>query len=94
MQGYQEIISALLLPVAFIGIMYFMIFMPQKKRDKARKDMQNSIKEGDDVITIGGIIGKVINVKDDEITIETGVAKTQLKLYRYAIESNATPEDK
>ncbi|WP_010252113.1 preprotein translocase subunit YajC [Acetivibrio cellulolyticus] len=94
MQGVQQIISALLLPVAFIAIMYFMIFMPQKKKDKARKDMQDSIKDGDEVVTIGGIIGKVVNVKDDEITIETGVAKTQLKLLRFAIDSITTPEKK
>ncbi len=94
MGSIPELLGALLPAVAFIGIMYFMIFMPQKKKDKARKDMQNSIKEGDEVITIGGIIGKVINVKDDEITIETGAAKTQLKLYKYAIESVIAPNEK
>lgn len=93
MEGYQEIISALLLPVAFIVIMYLMIFLPQKKKDKARKEMQNSIKEGDEVITIGGIMGKVINVKDDEITIETGAAKTQIKFLRYAIDSVTTANE-
>lgn len=56
--------------------------------------MQDSIKDGDEVVTIGGIIGKVVNVKDDEITIETGVAKTQLKLLRFAIDSITTPEKK
>lgn len=94
MQGYQEIIMSLLMPVGFIAIMYFMIFMPQKKKDKARKEMQNSIKEGDEVITIGGIIGKVVNVKDNEVTIETGAAKTQLKLYKNAIESATIPDQK
>ncbi|HHV29291.1 preprotein translocase subunit YajC [Acetivibrio mesophilus] len=83
--GFQELLSALILPLAFVLIMYVMIFLPQKKRDKKHSEMLGALKTGDDIITTGGIIGKVINIKDDEITIETSVEKTQIKLIRAAI---------
>lgn len=92
--GSQELISALIFPVALIAVMYLVIIMPQKKKDKSRKEMQNSINVGDEVVTIGGIMGKVINVKDQEITVETSVERTQIKIYRYAIDSFITPEQK
>ena len=71
-----------------------MLIKPQKKKEKVRKEMQSSIKVGEEVVTIGGIMGKVINVKDDEITIETSVEKTQIKIYRYAIDSVTSSEQK
>ncbi|GAE89187.1 preprotein translocase subunit YajC [Acetivibrio straminisolvens] len=83
--GFQELFSALILPLAFVLIMYLMIILPQKKRDKKHAEMLQALKTGDNIITTGGIIGKVINIKDDEITIETSVEKTQIKLVRSAI---------
>lgn len=90
----QELLFSLLFPVALIVIMYLIIIRPQKKKDKVRKEMQNSIKVGEEVVTIGGIMGKVINVKDEEITIETSVEKTQIKIYRFAIDSIKSSEQK
>lgn len=92
--GTQELLFSLLFPVALIVIMYLVIIMPQKKKDKSRKEMQNSIKVGEEIVTIGGIMGKVINVKDEEITIETSVEKTQIKVYKYAIDSVISSEQK
>jgi len=60
--------------IAFIaGIMYLMVYRPQKKREKREREMRESLKVGDKIVTIGGICGKIINIKDDEITIETSV---------------------
>lgn len=92
--GIQELLVSLLFPASFLIIMYLLIIRPHKKREKAKRDMQNSIKVGDEVITIGGIMGKVINVKDDEITIETSVEKTKIKIYRYAIDNIKSAEEK
>jgi len=94
MEGVQQLISVFLFPLALIVIMYVMIIMPQKKKDKKRREMQNSIKVGEEIVTIGGIMGKVVNIKDDEITIETSVEKTKVKIFRFAIDSVTSPEDK
>jgi preprotein translocase subunit YajC len=83
----QALLATILPLVVFFGIMYLLIIRPQKKKDKARKDMQNSVNVGDEIVSIGGIMGKIINIKDDEITIETSVERTQIKLFRYAIDS-------
>ena len=91
--GVQEFIVSLLFPVFFLVIMYLIIILPHKRKEKARKQMQDSIKVGDEIMTIGGIMGKVINIKDNEITIETGVDKTKIKVFRYAIDS-VTPSEK
>ena len=67
--------------IAFIaGIMYLMVYRPQKKREKREREMRESLKVGDKIVTIGGICGKIINIKDDEITIETSVEKTKIGL--------------
>lgn len=75
----------------FIVIMYLIIFLPQKKRDKKAKEMLNSIQVGNDVITIGGVAGKVINIKDDELTIETSVEKTQMVFKKWAVKEVIKP---
>lgn len=69
----------------FFGLMYFLIIRPQKKKTKQLSDLRNSVRAGDEVVTIGGIVGKVLNVKDDEITLEVGAAKTKLKFKKWAI---------
>jgi len=65
--------------------MYLMIILPQRKREKKHAEMLKALKTGDNIITTGGIIGKIINIKDDEITIETSVERTQIKIIRSAI---------
>ncbi|HOQ38577.1 MAG TPA: preprotein translocase subunit YajC [Acetivibrio sp.] len=86
-QGYAELIGGLIIPIGFIVIMYLMVILPQKKREKQLKQMLDALQVGDNVITTGGIIGKIVNIKDDEVTIETGVEKTKIKFVRSAIAS-------
>ncbi|MCI7125587.1 MAG: preprotein translocase subunit YajC [Agathobaculum sp.] len=71
--------------VILIVLFYFMLIRPQKKRDKAERDMRNSIAVGDEISTIGGFIGRVVNIKDDVLTIESSSDRTKLKIYRWAI---------
>lgn len=79
-------ILTLLLPfIILFGLMYLMIFLPQKRREKKTKAMLQSLQVGEQIVTIGGIRGKVINIKDDEVTIESGVEKTKITLNRSAI---------
>lgn len=78
-------ITLLIYIVLFGALMYFMIIMPQKKRDKAAKQLMESLKVGSSITTIGGIVGKILNIKDDEVVIETSVEKTQIKVKKWAI---------
>ncbi len=71
--------------VFFIALMYFMIFLPQKKRDKKAKELMGSLKVGENITTIGGVYGRVINIKDDEVTVETSIEKTQVVFKKWAI---------
>ena len=55
-----------------IGVLYFMMIRPQRKKEKELKNQINSMKNGDKVVTIGGIVGKVYRIKDNTVIIETG----------------------
>ncbi|NLM44079.1 MAG: preprotein translocase subunit YajC [Clostridiales bacterium] len=77
--------STVLLYVAILGVFYLLLIRPQKKREKQLQEMRNNIKEGDEILTIGGIYGKVLNVKDESLTIEVGADKTRLKIAKWAI---------
>lgn len=71
--------------VLLVVLFYFMLIRPQRKRDKAEREMRNSIAIGDEISTIGGFIGRVVNIKDDIFIIETSNDRTKLKIYRWAI---------
>jgi preprotein translocase subunit YajC len=77
--------------VLFVVVMYFLIFLPQKKRDKKTKEMLDSMQVGHQVITIGGITGKIVNIKDDEVTIETGVERAKINFKKWAIKEVIKP---
>lgn len=78
--------GTLIFMIALLVIMYVVMFLPQKKREKAVKQMRNNLEIGDVVVTESGIVGKVVSTKDiDTITIETGADKTKLKFKRWAV---------
>lgn len=77
--------------VLLIILFYFMLIRPQKKRDKAEKEMRNSITVGDEISTIGGVIGRIVSIKDDTFVIETSGDRSKLKMYRWAIRGKETP---
>ena len=75
-----------LLPFALIIVVfYFILIRPQRKRDKADEAMRNGLEVGDVVTTRGGIVGKVTNIKDDQITIQTGADSVKIRVMRWAI---------
>ena len=88
MPGGQEYLNAIMsfAPLVIIIVLfYFLLIRPQRKRDKAEREMRNSIAVGDEISTIGGFIGRVVNIKDDVLIIESSNDRTKLKIYRWAI---------
>ena len=76
--------------LAFAGVlvlMYFMMIRPQKKKEKEDEAMRNALAVGDEVTTIGGIIGKVVSIKDPTFVLETTKERTQIRLLKGAIRS-------
>jgi preprotein translocase subunit YajC len=71
--------------IVVIGAFYFFLIRPQKKKEKETQNMRSSVKEGTEICTIGGIYGKVVNAKEDVLTIEVGADKVKLRVARWAI---------
>ncbi|ABR48497.1 preprotein translocase, YajC subunit [Alkaliphilus metalliredigens QYMF] len=86
----MEQFGGLIIPLGFLGIFYFLIIRPQQKKEKKVKEMRNSLQVGDDVVTIGGIYGKVTKIKEDMITIEVGADRVKLVVGKWAIGSVIT----
>jgi preprotein translocase subunit YajC len=63
-------LQSFMLPVLIIGVMYFLILRPQSKKAKQQQAMLSQLKRGDDVVTTGGLIGRISGIKDDEITLQ------------------------
>ena len=85
---------SLIMIVGMVALMYFMVLRPQKKRQKEEQEMRDSIQIGDEIVTIGGIMGRVVTVKDDSIVIETGTDRTKIKFLKSAIQTNQTANDR
>ena len=75
----------LLLMVAMVAVFYFVGLRPQKKQEKAQNEMRNSLTVGDEITTIGGIIGKIISIKEETCVIETSHDRTQIRILKSAI---------
>ena len=73
--------------IVIIAVFYFLIIRPQKKRDKQVRDMLASLNVGDDVVSIGGIKGKIRKIKDDYVVIETTADKTPIEFEKNAIKA-------
>ena len=80
--------------IVLFAIMYFMMIRPQKKKQKEEQQMRDSIEVGDEITTIGGIVGRVVTVKDDSLIIETGAERNRIKIMRWAISTNNTANEK
>lgn len=85
MDGEGNILGIIIYFVFFLGVMYLLVFMPQRKRDKKIRQMIESLRVGDEIVTIGGITGTVLSMKDDELTIETSVQKTKISIKKWAV---------
>lgn len=71
--------------VVFIAIFYFFLILPQQRRDKKERAMLDALKPGDEIITKSGFYGKILNIKDDVITLEVGADRVKLKIAKWAV---------
>ena len=86
--------SSLLLFGVVILFMYFIMIRPQRKKEKETKSMQNNIQIGDEIVTIGGIVGMVVRKGDDNVVIETGGERNKLRIKLWAISENTTVHER
>ena len=86
---YFQIIPLILL----IALMYFMLIRPQKKKEREVNAMRSSIKVGDSIVTIGGICGKVVKVKEDSIVIQVGADKVKFEMMKWSVSQIVTASE-
>ena len=73
-----------------VAVFYFMIIRPENKRKKEAEQLRSNIKNGDKITTIGGIVGKVVDVKEDKFVIETGADQVRIEFAKWALSTNET----
>ena len=76
--------------VVMLAVMYFILIRPENKKKKAAEEMRNSLKVGDTITTIGGIVGTICAVKDKTIVLETGADRVRIEFTKWAISSKGT----
>lgn len=71
--------------VLMLVVMYFLMIRPQKKQEKEQNNMRNSLQVGDEITTIGGIIGKIVSIKDETLVLETSRDGTKIRILKTAV---------
>mgnify|MGYP000937099519 FL=1 len=94
--GGENMWMTTLYMVAIIAIFYFLLMRPQQKKKKKEEQMRSSVQIGDDVTTIGGIVGRVVGIREDSDTlvIETGTDRAKMRIKKWAIGSVDTVHEK
>jgi len=82
--------SMIIMVVAMIAVMYFMMIRPEKKRKREEEQLRNSLKEGDKITTIGGIVGKIVEIDGENIVIETSKDRVRVEFKKWAVGTNET----
>ena len=76
--------------IGMFALMYFVMIRPENKRKKEAEQMRAALKVGDEITTIGGITGKVVNIKDDKFVIESGADQVRIEFAKWALSTNDT----
>ena len=82
--------STIIMLVVMIAVFYFLLIRPENKRKKEAEQMRSAVKTGDEITTIGGIVGKVVSVKDDKFVIETSADQVRIEFAKWALSTNET----
>ena len=91
--GAQSILVMVLYLAVIFGAMYFLLIRPQRKKQKEEKKMRDNLQVGDEIVTIGGIYGRVISLKEDTLVIESASDHSKLTVARWALQTNLTVHD-
>ena len=84
----------LLLIVGMFVVTYFISIRPQKKKQKEEQQLRENLQIGDEITTIGGIMGRIVTIKEDSIIIETGADRVKMRVMRWAVQTNNTATEK
>ena len=87
------IMGVALYVLVIFGAMYLFFIRPQKKKSQQEESMRNALEIGDEVTTIGGIVGRVVSIKDDSMVIETGVERSKIRIKKWAVASCDTAKN-
>lgn len=79
--------------VVIFGAMYLLMIRPQRKKQKEEKKMRENLQVGDEIVTIGGLYGRVISLKEDTIVMESISDHSKITIARWALQSNLTVHD-
>lgn len=80
--------------LGMLVVFYFFMIRPENKRKKEAEELRNNISVGDRITTIGGIVGTVVNVKDEKLVIETGLDQVRLEICKWAVSTNDTADER
>ena len=86
--GSADLASTIIMLAIMLGVFYFLLIRPENKRKKEQEQMRSALKNGDEITTIGGITGTVVNVKDDKFVIETGADQVRIEFAKWALSTN------
>lgn len=82
--------STIIMLVVMVAVFYFLLIRPENKRKKEAEQLRSNIKVGDSITTIGGIVGTVVDVKDEKFVIETSADRVRIELQKWALSTNET----
>ena len=82
--------SSIIMLVVMFGVMYFLMIRPENKRKKEAEAMRSALKVGDKITTIGGIIGKVVDIKEEKFVLENGADQVRIEFAKWALSTNET----
>lgn len=77
--------GSIIMIVVLLVVMYFFMIRPQKKQEQQITNMRNNLQVGDEITTIGGIIGKIISIKEETVLLETSGDKTKIRILKSAV---------
>ena len=86
--GTGSMLAAMMPMLIILLVMYVMMIVPERRRKKAAQQMRDSIEVGDKIVTIGGMIGKVVHVSADKVTFETGEDRVRIEINKWAVSTN------
>ena len=91
--GWMSILLTIVPLVLMLLVFYFLLIRPEKKRAKKEKEMRENLQVADEVVTIGGIIGRVLSIQEETIVVETGSDRNRIRVLKTAIAENRTAHD-